>query len=224
MQSMTEAEWNASRDLDRMLWSLRHRVNERKPRLFGAACARRVWHLLLEQSRAAVEAAEQFANALVEKDVLVKAHSRAGAEASRLTLNSAAWYAARAAVSASYPGTGVVYQSHHTAEAAARAVSLSGDVDEYPAYDAECVAQCGLLRDIVGCPFRPLTLDRRWLTPTVAGIAHSASEERRFSALPVLADALDDAGCQDATLLNHLRGPGPHALGCWALDLILGQS
>jgi hypothetical protein len=49
-------------------------------------------------------------------------------------------------------------------------------------------------------------------------------DERAFDRLPVLADALEDAGCADADLLGHLRGPGPHVRGCWAVDLILGKS
>jgi hypothetical protein len=54
--------------------------------------------------------------------------------------------------------------------------------------------------------------------------AESVSAARRFEDLPVLADLLEEAGLTDAALLGHLRGPGPHALGCWALDAVLGKS
>jgi hypothetical protein len=87
-----------------------------------------------------------------------------------------------------------------------------------------------VLRDIFGNPFRPVSLARSWLTPTVANLAATAYEERALPSgeldrtrLAVLADALEEAGCTDATILDHLRGPGPHVRGCWALDAILGR-
>jgi hypothetical protein len=55
-------------------------------------------------------------------------------------------------------------------------------------------------------------------------VAEVIYAERRFEYLPVLADALEEAGCGDAEVLGHLRGPGPHVRGCWALDLVLGLS
>lgn len=97
-----------------------------------------------------------------------------------------------------------------------------------------------LLRDIVGNPFAPVpppyevipsrwhnreyVLRKPWLTPTVSSIAHAAYHEKDWLALPVLADALEEAGCDVPELLAHLRGPGPHVRGCWAVDLVLGKS
>jgi hypothetical protein len=84
-----------------------------------------------------------------------------------------------------------------------------------------------LLRDIFGNPFRPTPgIDPGWLTRggnAVAAVARTVYEGRAFDRLPVLADALEDAGCADPDLLGHLRGPGPHVRGCWALDLVLGK-
>jgi hypothetical protein len=54
-------------------------------------------------------------------------------------------------------------------------------------------------------------------------LASAVYTERAFDRLPVLADALEEAGCVDADILSHLRGAGPHALGCWCLDLLLGK-
>jgi hypothetical protein len=54
-------------------------------------------------------------------------------------------------------------------------------------------------------------------------LARSLYEERRFEDMPVLADALEEAGCQDAAVLEHCRGPGPHVRGCWVLDVVLGK-
>jgi hypothetical protein len=95
----------------------------------------------------------------------------------------------------------------------------------------EGAAQAHLLRDIFGNPFRPATISPAWLTPTVKNLATAAYENRTLSAgtleharLAVLADALEDAGCTNSDILYHLRCPGPHVRGCWALDLLLGKS
>ncbi|MCE9564022.1 MAG: hypothetical protein K8U57_18420 [Planctomycetes bacterium] len=81
-----------------------------------------------------------------------------------------------------------------------------------------------IIRDIFGNPFRPVALDQSWLTSTVLALAREMYSSRDFSAMPILADALQDAGCDSDDLLNHLRGEGPHYRGCWALDLVLGKS
>jgi hypothetical protein len=86
---------------------------------------------------------------------------------------------------------------------------------------------CRLLRELFGNPFRSTLILSSWLTwndGTVGKLARVLDAERRFDELGVLADALEDAGCDDAEILSHLRGPGPHVRGCWALDLILGKS
>ena len=79
-----------------------------------------------------------------------------------------------------------------------------------------------LARDIFN-PFRPVTADPSWLTSTVVALAHGTYAKRAFDRLPILADALQDAGCEDPTVLDHLRRPGPHVRGCWAVDLVLGR-
>jgi hypothetical protein len=88
----------------------------------------------------------------------------------------------------------------------------------------------GLLRDIFGSPFRPVSIDPAWLTPDVTSLAIAAYEERSLPSgeldaarLAVLADALEDASCTEASLLDHLRSPGPHVRGCFAVDLLLGK-
>src|SRR5262249_1404398 len=81
--------------------------------------------------------------------------------------------------------------------------------------------QAALLRDIAGNPFRPPLLDPRWRTPDVVQLARAAEVHGSFDALPVVADALEEAGCTNRDVLAHLRGPGPHVRGCWALGLIL---
>jgi hypothetical protein len=79
------------------------------------------------------------------------------------------------------------------------------------------------LREILGNPFLPVAIDPIWHTPQALALARTAYEERRFEDLPLLADALEEAGCTDAAILAHLRGPGPHVRGCWVVDLVLGK-
>jgi hypothetical protein len=90
--------------------------------------------------------------------------------------------------------------------------------------EAVRLAQCDLLRDLIGNPFRPVAVASAWLTPTVRALAQGVYEERAFDRLPILADALEEAGCADPDLLGHLRGPGPHVRGCWAVDLLSAKT
>ena len=93
--------------------------------------------------------------------------------------------------------------------------------------DAESGAQASLLRDIFGNPFRPVAIDPAWLAldnGAIVKIAQRIYEERAFADLPILADALEEAGCTNAELLAHCRHPGPHVRGCWAVDLLLGKT
>ncbi len=73
-------------------------------------------------------------------------------------------------------------------------------------------------RCAAGDPFRPAALDPAWLSPDAIGLARAAFASADFSLLPVLADALEEAGCDSADLLGHLRGVGVHVRGCWALE------
>ncbi|AWM42176.1 hypothetical protein C1280_07730 [Gemmata obscuriglobus] len=79
------------------------------------------------------------------------------------------------------------------------------------------------LRDIFGNPFRPIIFVPEWRTDTAVALAHQMYESRDFSAMPILADALQDAGCTSDDILNHCREPGEHVRGCWAVDLVLGK-
>jgi len=88
---------------------------------------------------------------------------------------------------------------------------------------AEAQYQAELLRCVVGNPFRPALLDPSLITPKIRAMSQTIYEDRRYEDLPLLVDELEDAGCDNADLLTHLRGPGPHTRGCWALDILLGK-
>ena len=96
------------------------------------------------------------------------------------------------------------------------------------AKEAESRAQADLLRDLFGQdPSRTPAIDPRWLTwnhGTVPAVARRIYDDRAFPDLPILADALEDAGCTDPDILGHLRGPGPHARGCHVLDALLAKA
>jgi hypothetical protein len=84
--------------------------------------------------------------------------------------------------------------------------------------------QPGLLRDIFGNPFRPVNFAAEWRTDTVIALAGPMYESRDFSAMPILADALQDAGCTNDDILDHCRdASATHVRGCWVVDLVLGK-
>ncbi len=125
-------------------------------------------------------------------------------------------YAARAARS-----VGILRKTFvvNTAWAAAEAAGSRAGVLK------EQYAQSDLIRDIVGNPFRPVTFYPSWTTDTSLTLARAVYDSRDFSAMPILADALQDAGCDDDAVLGHCRDPKPvHVRGCWVVDLVLGKS
>jgi hypothetical protein len=115
------------------------------------------------------------------------------------------------------------YHRLHEGTVDGEEVTRGADVASGEAYNTEVAAQAVLVREIFGNPFRPVAVDPAWLTSDVVLLAQGIYDERAFDRLPILADALQDAGCDCDDLLAHLRGPGPHVRGCWALDLVLGK-
>jgi hypothetical protein len=108
--------------------------------------------------------------------------------------------------------------------------------DLAPRYDAsaqstEKVAQARDLREIFGNPFRPVAVDPLCRTAPVLSLAAAAYDQRQLpdgtldlARLAILADALEDAGCTERSILDHLRGAGPHVRGCWPVDLVLAKA
>jgi hypothetical protein len=90
--------------------------------------------------------------------------------------------------------------------------------------DTNVESHAKLFREIVGNPFRIVTFDPAWRSTTAIGLAESMYTARDFAAMPILADALEEAGCDHPDVLAHCRGPGPHVRGCWLVDLVLGKS
>jgi hypothetical protein len=215
--------WKTSGDPDAML-DLLLKLDDaswRKVVLWGCACLRRFWpRLATEPIRRAVEAAERFADGrATDREAGNAAGTAAAVRKGDRRANRAALLLARLC-SASRP-----FPPGDVSNAVAEAVACDPD-----ARAAERKAHAELLREVFGDPFRPVPVDPDWLTSTVVALAGAAYQESERhtgqldpARLAVLADALEEAGCTDAELLQHLRGPGPHMRGCWAVDLLLDR-
>jgi hypothetical protein len=213
---MTEGEYKHCLDPSRLLQFLRSRyaypaekASNRKLRLFACACCRRIWHLLTDdRSRRAVELSEMYADGFVTQEE-VEAAGKAVVGAYSIYTNSCIGYAV----------AGAAFGSFNSREAIG--------ILERSAQADEGVVHSSLLRDIYGNPFHPATVAESWLIwsdCTVVKLAQGIYEDRAFDRLPVLADALEEAGCTDQTILEHCRIPGLHVRGCWAVDLLLGNT
>ena len=212
-----EDNWLRGADPSRMkrLKGVQQRFTQRKLRLFVCACSRSLWGVLVdERSRRAVEVAEEYADGRATREQL-----KAAKEAASKAEEKAARLAEKA--HDDYP---------HSAATAAW-LGTSETIKQPPYAVARREMQCDLLRDVIGNPHRPLpALEPRWLTRDVRALAKAAYEERALPAgtlgrarLALLADALEDAGCDDADILAHLRSKGRHVRGCWAVDGLLGK-
>ena len=166
-----------------------------------------------------MEASEQYAEGLMTETML----DHASADAEEVfedaiqpspERNSLAIDVARAASYASCPS--LSFEVLKEAIEAIQQVATSGQ-------RAEQQFQSMLLRDIFGNPFRPATLDPAWLTSTVVALAEGIYQERAFDRMPILADAIQDAGCDNADILSHCRSESTPVRGCWVIDLRTGR-
>ena len=210
---MTKQEWLVTLDPLIVLQSIvEKKPSDRKLRLAAVACCRRIWDLLTdERSRNAVDVAEQYAEKVNPFADRITAEERASAvvDTSRQR------------------GEDVRNDVAHAA-ALCLAYWASADWGTLQVFGltSEIVGRQGqmeILDCVFGIPFRPTTLNPSWLTSTVLALANGIYEERAFDRMPILADALQDAGCDNNDILQHCRGPGPHVRGCFLLDLLLGK-
>jgi hypothetical protein len=221
---VTEAEWLGRDKPANMLTFLREERAgredaRRKIRLWAAACCRQVWHRFTNpRSRKLIEASERYADG--EEDFR---DLKAAWDANGYAVGPEA-KGVRLARSAAHRD---IWQGALESWAALKAPAVPGNPE--PALGER--AQAGLFREVFGNPFRPVTISPAGKTPQVGALAQATYEQRTLPAgtldlarLAVLADALEEAGCTEQALLSHLRSAGPHVRGCWALDLLLGES
>jgi hypothetical protein len=223
---MKQAEWDVCDTPRVMLDALAGTGHARKFRLFACACCRRVWGelgSLREQFRAAVDLAERHADGLAW-DVEMSGPAAAPGVARRR------------------PGGGVIDALLGvSAQRAASVISpwavrLRGDFDgimaetdiaRQEALAKEQRAQADLIRDIFGPIPPPIPRhDLSWLghhEDEIARLARGIYQEGAFADLPILGDALEEAGCPDAVMLEHCRSGGEHVRGCWVVDALMGR-
>jgi hypothetical protein len=238
---MSEALWLKSGSPTAMVSALRdltvlempQSVLARKFRLFACTCCRRIWTLLGEKSRSAVEVAERYADGQATEQALLDAYEAAYAPVAAAVADhvSPTLPAASAAHWTCVPApseSNLIGLAFHgsdqpiLAEERAREAGLPG----LPQPEDDPIPwQCRLLHDLFGNPFRPVWLTPSWLAyegQLVVGFARGIYEDRAFERLPILADALEEAGCAERRILDHCRQPGQHFPGCWVVDLCLG--
>jgi hypothetical protein len=213
---MTAADWLTTTDAGRMLAFVTRTGSERKLRLFAVACCQRVWDKIRwAPTREAIRVAELYADGLVgEQEVRT---ARQAVNTKRETRGNRPIEEIQA--SAAALGALVVFGQDTSEWDIGTAYQCSFLIcDDYP---GEWTARSQLLRCIFGNPFRLMSMNPEWLTTDVRALATGIYTDRAFDRMPILADALQDAGCTSDDILNHCRAPGAHARGCCVIDLVL---
>ena len=209
---MTESEWFACTDPEPMLEFLRGKVSERKLRLFAITCCRRIWYPLDSPGQTALAVAERYADGVTTPEELTET---------------------RQSLFPVPPGLGRYLRERAIWEAVSGtltervdALQVAQSVTWASQRDGELGNLAVWLRHIVGNPFHPMQGEPSWLTwngGTVRKLARGIYEGHRFRDMPVLADALEEAGCSDRDVLVHCRRKGDHVRGCWLVDLLLDK-
>jgi len=243
---VTEAEWLVSTDPAGTL-ELVGDASDRKLRLFSVACCRSVSRFMSNDSfDTFLVQVDRFVESNIGPQQLARARGEmtpARRESGRASVLLSARSLERVT------GIDVDYDPRSAAEAAAAAWGRVWDAALLLAGPSprECALASGratdavrrdarlsrsfdppeapsqFARDIFGNPLRPAAFDPRWRTADAVGLARAIYEDRAFDRLPLLADALMDAGCDSEDILAHCRGDGPHVRGCWVVDLVLGK-
>lgn len=223
---VTEMEWMDCTDPQEMLEFLQGKVSQRRLRLFAVACCRRISHHLTdERSKQAIDISERFADGLATKEELTRAwHAASSASYDRRRLaewaGSPDWY---------YAGK-FDYAAHLAAALNLNPIAAlswaNGEKGNTDRWEESRREQFLLLRDVFGNPFRLVSIDPTWLSSDaglLVSMAQKMYDSREFADMPVLADALEKAGCTNQEILDHCRSGGEHVRGCWVIDALLGK-
>ncbi|MGH7224937.1 MAG: hypothetical protein ACRELF_17070 [Gemmataceae bacterium] len=234
---MNESEWLACDDPRLLLTFMRGKASDRKYRLFMLNCCYHLRHLLVDKPyRRTVEIAEQFVDGSIDYSELAVARELA---------EHIAWWGSNEGTFGPLWLAGWYRDAHEGALAissdpdAAAVLALATTMDNAQAAAEELcvpwalglganpVVMASTLRDVFHAPYRGVVARaawRMWQGGIVPKLAQAIYDERSFDRLPILADALEEAGCTDADILNHCRQPGEHVRGCWVVDLLLGKT
>jgi hypothetical protein len=222
---MTEADWLAADDPTRMLAFIQKRgsrprvqlaaatVARRRVRLSLVAAARMAWDELPEgHLREAVLTAEEYADGRATATQIDECRGQFyGYALDNATPEQREWLRRP------------LFALLRAATYSDRMLDGLGGNSTWKGFASYHSLLPPVIRDIFGNPFRPVAVDPCWLTSTVVTLADTIYADRAFDRLPILADALQDAGCEDGQVLGHCRGPGSHVRGCWVVDLVTGR-
>jgi hypothetical protein len=211
---VTEAEWLACDDPRAMLEHLGPAAGGRKLRLFACGYLRETVDDPDDDLIHPIDVAEAFADGVACESEMASAREVLAAGGTSFDL----WL---------YSAANSLFESH-SFEIARKVI------DDIHCYDHEALGDAfdelgglsrgaDLLREVFGNAFRPVRVAPSWLTSDVVSLARGIYEEQAFDRMPILADALQDAGCDSDDILDHCRGPGSHVRGCWVVDRVLGK-
>jgi len=235
---MTEADWLTGTDFTKHVRFAVDRLSPRRQRLLAAGFCRAVTHLFeFPDLSAALAVVEGYADGLAAAAELDKAKQNCRVlalkaneaykrrvdgglsgtdEEVRRDLAWAVSFAAGGLFQVADVGTRV-------AHVAVQARAGAGLLQPVAVTAEQAHVMRGVVWDVVGNPFRPVVFEPAWHTDTVGALARQMYESREFGAMPILADALQDAGCDNADVLTHCRHESVHVRGCWVLDGVLGK-
>jgi hypothetical protein len=241
---MTEAEWLRA-EATRALIDFLGPDQKRRLRLFALSCCRRNSRFITDaRSIAAVDFADRYAESGVRgrkgRASIAKAaeavYTELDAERDRSTEGTVRFAEILVRIGGSLASAALLHADEHTTAKDVPEFLASSAAFEWalrncgnqPAWKPEAMQpemcqEVAILREIFGNPFRPVAFSPDWRTDTALALARQMYDSRDFSAMPILADALQDAGCDSDNILDHCRGPGPHVRGCWVVDLVLGK-
>ena len=241
---MTESDWLTSTDFSEHARFAAERISARRQRLLAVAFCRAVGHLIdhpdLTEALATIE---RYADGRRDTSDVEQARQRCreiameayetyarqvdgGASGGRGSLqHELAWAVAYAATR---PLPLVEVGTHAATVAVQARIGLAfllpvPSADVYDASAEQARVMRSVVWEVVGNPFRPVVDFTPWRTDTAVSLARTIYDSREFTALPILADALQDAGCDNDDVLTHCREPGAHVRGCWVLDGVLGK-
>jgi hypothetical protein len=218
---VTEAGWlNITQIEPLLIYAAEHpRATPRRAGLFGCACCRSAceWRLP-DQYIDAIETAERYLDRGAKRPTWTRYRNSLINHAPPRVYRWPGWDESfqQAVIDLFYPDAPWV-----AANSLLAAVGAISTVQYKAAFENQL---CQLLRCIYGNPFRPVSFNPAWRTDTAVALARTMYDSREFSAMPILADALQDAGCEDEQVLNHCRdATAPHVRGCWVCDLVLSK-
>jgi hypothetical protein len=220
---MTEQEWLAYEWPLEPLEFLEGKASERKLRLLTATWCRQIWRFLNDELRQLVIASEQLADGQITQDAFdnaLEAVDKLQSPEGNDSEMDAVWFAA---TSPDAPFDCCDNAADAIFVESLAKVGTAAVKEAQAVRAAHLKVQVSALRDIFGNPFCPVSVKPSWLTSDVVSLAKAIYDERAFDRMPIIGDALEEAGCDNADMLNHCRQPGVHVRGCWVVDLVLGK-